>query len=147
MTMQQVVYVANPVSGLIHVSPEAGTLAPLQEVQTGGEVQPLVISPTGAGSMQGCAPISGAELPIIAADGRLVPLTSALLLGSASHLHRWERPYLLCRLLRLQPVTVSARIRRAGCNPSPASRPPDGGPLGHPGLRGKTGSRSCWWPA
>ena len=44
--MQQVVYVANPVSGLIHVFRlEDGELVPLQQVQTGGEVQPLVISP------------------------------------------------------------------------------------------------------
>ena len=44
--MDQVVYVANPVSGLIHVFRlEEGELVPLQEVQTGGEVQPLVISP------------------------------------------------------------------------------------------------------
>jgi 6-phosphogluconolactonase (cycloisomerase 2 family) len=58
--MQQVVYVANPVSGLIHVFRlEAGTLAPLQEVQTGGEVQPWSSARTGAGSMRGCAPIFG----------------------------------------------------------------------------------------
>ena len=44
--MQQVVYVANPVSGLIHVFQlQDNELVPLQEVQTGGEVQPLVISP------------------------------------------------------------------------------------------------------
>ena len=44
--MEQVVYVANPVSGLIHVFRlEEGELAPLQQVQTGGEVQPLAISP------------------------------------------------------------------------------------------------------
>lgn len=58
--MQQVVYVANPVSGLIHVFRlEAGTLAPLQEVQTGGEVQPLVISPDQRWLHAGYAPIVG----------------------------------------------------------------------------------------
>lgn len=84
--MQQVVYVANPVSGLIHVFRlEAGTLAPLQEVQTGGEVQPLVISPDRRWLHAGVRPDFRVLSFPIAADGWLGAPTSAPLLGSASH--------------------------------------------------------------
>lgn len=84
--MQQVVYVANPVSGLIHVFRlEAGTLAPLQEVQTGGEVQPLVISPDRRWLHAGVRPDFRVLSFPIAADGRLGAPTSAPLEGSASH--------------------------------------------------------------
>ncbi|MCR9025838.1 6-phosphogluconolactonase, partial [Aeromonas caviae] len=76
--MQQVVYVANPVSGLIHVFRlEAGTLAPLQEVQTGGEVQPLVISPDRRWLHAGVRPDFRVLSFPIAADGRLGAPTSA----------------------------------------------------------------------
>ena len=58
--MQQVVYAANPVSGLIHVFRlEEGELVPLQEVQTGGEVQPWSSARTSAGSMPEYAPTFG----------------------------------------------------------------------------------------
>ena len=97
--MQQVVYVANPVSGLIHVFRlEAGTLAPLQEVQTGGEVQPLVISPDRRWLHAGVRPDFRVLSFPIAADGRLGAPTSA----------------------PPTPSTTSpspARIRRAGCSP------------------------------
>lgn len=84
--MQQVVYVANPVSGLIHVFRlEEGELRPLQEVQTGGEVQPLVISPDRHWLHAGVRPDFRVQSYPIAADGRLGAPTSAPLLGSASH--------------------------------------------------------------
>lgn len=84
--MQQVVYVANPVSGLIHVFrlTEAG-LVPLQQVQTGGEVQPLVISPDRRWLYAGVRPDFAVQSYPIAADGRLGTPTSAPLFGSASH--------------------------------------------------------------
>ncbi|MCO4202733.1 6-phosphogluconolactonase [Aeromonas taiwanensis] len=84
--MQQVVYVANPVSGLIHVFQLAeGELLPLQEVQTGGEVQPLVISPDRRWLHAGVRPDFRVLSYPIAADGRLGTPASAPLLGSASH--------------------------------------------------------------
>ena len=84
--MQQVVYVANPVSGLIHVFRlEEGELAPLQQVQTGGEVQPLVISPDQHWLYAGVRPDFRVLSYPISADGRLGTLSSAPLVGSASH--------------------------------------------------------------
>ena len=84
--MQQVVYVANPVSGLIHVFRlEEGELVPLQEVQTGGEVQPLVISPDRRWLYAGVRPDFRVLSYPISADGRLGTLSSAPLVGSASH--------------------------------------------------------------
>ncbi|MGL6503444.1 beta-propeller fold lactonase family protein [Aeromonas caviae] len=117
--MQQVVYVANPVSGLIHVFRlEAGTLAPLQEVQTGGEVQPLVISPDRRWLHAGVRPDCRVLSFPISADGRLgarprrrcsaAPPTPARTTAAASSL---PPP---------TPSTTSpspARIRRAGCSP------------------------------
>ena len=84
--MEQVVYVANPVSGLIHVFRlEEGELVPLQQVQTGGEVQPLVISPDKAWLYAGVRPDFRVLSYPIAADGRLGAPSSAPLDGSASH--------------------------------------------------------------
>ncbi|MFQ2174118.1 beta-propeller fold lactonase family protein [Aeromonas rivipollensis] len=84
--MEQVVYVANPVSGLIHVFRlEEGELAPLQQVQTGGEVQPLVISPDKNWLYAGVRPDFRVLSYPIAADGRLGAPSSAPLYGSASH--------------------------------------------------------------
>lgn len=84
--MEQVVYVANPVSGLIHVFRlEEGELAPLQQVQTGGEVQPLVISPDKNWLYAGVRPDFRVLSYPIAADGRLGAPSSAPLDGSASH--------------------------------------------------------------
>ncbi|MGY3943125.1 6-phosphogluconolactonase [Aeromonas tecta] len=84
--MLQVVYVANPVSGLIHVFQlEDDALVPLQEVQTGGEVQPLVISPDKRWLYAGVRPdFKVLSYPILA-DGRLGEPSSAPLAGSASH--------------------------------------------------------------
>ena len=143
--MQQVVYVANPVSGLIHVFRlEAGTLAPLQEVQTGGEVQPPGHQPGPALAPCGVRPDFRVLSFPIAADGRLgprprrrcsaAPPTPAPMGAAASSL---PPP---------TPSTTSpspARIRRAGCSPSPASRPPDGGPLGHLAYGAKRGAGSA----
>lgn len=84
--MQQVVYVANPVSGLIHVFQLTdGGLVPLEQVQTGGEVQPLVISPDGRWLYAGVRPDFRVQSYPIGADGRLGPPASAPLEGSASH--------------------------------------------------------------
>ena len=84
--MEQVVYVANPVSGLIHVFRlEEGELAPLQQVQTGGEVQPLVISPDKNWLYAGVRPDFRVLSYPIATDGRLGAPSSAPLDGSASH--------------------------------------------------------------
>ena len=84
--MQQVVYVANPVSGFIHVFQlmDEG-LVPLQQVQTGGEVQPLVISPDRRWLYAGVRPSFAVQSYPIAADGRLGTPVSAPLAGSASH--------------------------------------------------------------
>ena len=68
----------------------------------------------------------------IAADGRL----GAPDLGAAARQRLPPAP-MGAAASSLPPPTPSttspspARIRRAGCSPSPASRPPDGGPLGH----------------
>ena len=84
--MQQVVYVANPVSGLIHVFQlQDNELVPLQEIQTGGEVQPLVISPDKRWLYAGVRPDFRVLSYPIAADGRLGTPASAPLSGSASH--------------------------------------------------------------
>ncbi|WP_310597691.1 6-phosphogluconolactonase [Aeromonas aquatica] len=84
--MQQVVYVANPVSGFIHVFQlKDHELVPLQEVQTGGEVQPLVISPDKRWLYAGVRPDFKVLSYPIAADGRLGTPVSAPLAGSASH--------------------------------------------------------------
>lgn len=84
--MQQVVYVANPLSGLIHVFAlsEEG-LTPLQQVQTGGQVQPLVISPDRRWLYAGVRPDFRVLSYPILADGRLGEPASAPLAGSASH--------------------------------------------------------------
>ncbi|MCS3454600.1 6-phosphogluconolactonase [Aeromonas sp. BIGb0405] len=84
--MQQVVYVANPVSGLIHVfALMEDELVPLQQVQTGGEVQPLVISPDQRWLHAGVRPDFMVQSYPIQADGRLGEPSSAPLAGSASH--------------------------------------------------------------
>ncbi|MEG0007473.1 MAG: beta-propeller fold lactonase family protein [Aeromonas sp.] len=84
--MQQVVYVANPVSGLIHVFRlDEGELVSLQEVQTGGEVQPLVISPDRRWLYAGVRPDFKVLSYPIGVDGRLGTPASAPLAGSASH--------------------------------------------------------------
>ncbi|WP_349918760.1 6-phosphogluconolactonase [Aeromonas veronii] len=84
--MQQVVYIANPVSGLIHVFElTASGLSPLQQVQTGGEVQPLVISPDRRWLYAGVRPYFKVLSYPIALDGRLGEPVSAPLAGSASH--------------------------------------------------------------
>lgn len=84
--MQQAVYVANPVSGLIHVFRlSEGELVPLQQVQTGGEVQPLLISPDRRWLYAGVRPDFAVLSYPIGADGRLGTPASAPLWGSASH--------------------------------------------------------------
>ncbi|MGY3869112.1 6-phosphogluconolactonase [Aeromonas crassostreae] len=84
--MQQVVYVANPLSGLIHVfALTEDELTPLQQVQTGGQVQPLVISPDRRWLYAGVRPDFRVLSYPIAADGRLGEPCSAPLEGSASH--------------------------------------------------------------
>ncbi|MGL5813716.1 MAG: 6-phosphogluconolactonase [Aeromonas sp.] len=84
--MQQVVYIANPVSGLIHVFElTASGLQPLQQVQTGGEVQPLVISPDRRWLYAGVRPDFKVLSYPIGPDGRLGDPASAPLAGSASH--------------------------------------------------------------
>lgn len=84
--MQQVVYVANPVSGLIHVfALMEDELVPLQQVQTGGEVQPLVISPDKRWLHAGVRPDFMVQSYPIQTDGRLGEPSSAPLAGSASH--------------------------------------------------------------
>lgn len=84
--MQQVVYVANPVSGLIHVFGLAeDELVPLQQVKTGGEVQPLVISPDKRWLYAGVRPDFMVQSYPIRIDGLLGEPSSAPLMGSASH--------------------------------------------------------------
>lgn len=84
--MQQVVYIANPISGLIHVFQlTASGLTPLQQVQTGGEVQPLVISPDRRWLYAGVRPDFKVLSYPIGPNGRLGEPVSAPLAGSASH--------------------------------------------------------------
>ena len=134
--------VANPVSGLIHVFRlEAGTPRPRGKCRPAAKVQPWSSARTGAGSMRGAPRFSGAELPHRAADGRLQgPDLGAT---ARQRLHRWGS-----RLFALPPpYAFNPRHRlppgsgRPDATPSPASRPPDGGPLRSPGSRGKTGGR------
>ena len=84
--MQQVIYVANPLSGLIHVfALTEDELVPLQQVETGGQVQPLVISPDRRWLYAGVRPDFRVLSYPIATDGRLGEPASAPLEGSASH--------------------------------------------------------------
>ncbi|WP_323937707.1 6-phosphogluconolactonase [Aeromonas hydrophila] len=109
--MQQVVYVASPASQQIHVFAltDSGELAPLQVVDTPGQVQPLVISPDGHWLHAAVRPDFALISYRIGVDGRLSEPSSAPLAGSASHTAiSADGRFLLAASYAFNHVTVSA---------------------------------------